>query len=416
MASPTQGNANLSAEGGPNEGSLKQKPIHLPSKEDKDHMAFRSLEDLLARIPLCRSINDITATSDQRFTNVWDEKIVGDDRYIILPKNIEDLCKTEYLYALYVQSLYRLNYKFLTSDKEYTCRLPNDSQRNIFLKAFGLILTTGQLPKIPSNAGTVRKGISSSLQIYAEGQEGIDKSLYKIKGVASITEHVLGTAWGQTFKIEKKILDHIIHAIRVLPLQEAGLHPFLKSIEVIKEEKGLNLNLKSELITNNEQGLIKAYLNLDKIEEDYPLDLKDKDGKFKNEKAIKDEISERQKSIRKPKSIIKKIVSSRLSACYAPLSSLKKKEQDSAKKLPILKLKERLEGTTDFSEFNPTRWFELFDLPSIPGSWALNASPADLEARCLNMYDSLVATGVPKTVVTSVLDEFYEFISKLRGV
>jgi hypothetical protein len=368
-----------------------------------------SLDKLIASFPAVTSLEQLQVMVSQELKNPWDMS-TGKDKVIILPSNYQQLYKDNYLIALFLNIIHNEGYKYQVCNVEYITRLKLTTQNTIFLKSFGLFPLTGKIPSIPNQKGYIWKGISSSLRLWLIAKKKVDISLFKVKDAVHPAVQIFGDIWGASYPMEKKMLDHIIHYIRLIK-ESNGISDYLIPIDQIAANKGLHLDYTSDVVREVEKSYIKNSLQLLKIEPRW-------DGsKFKISNnldgifALEEEILNRQKLIKEPKDIIKGIISDRVISVFAPY---KDKNRDKARKTPIKDLITNLKGTEYYRSFNPVRWFQILGLSPLPSVYKKDINEEFLEEQLKLFCNSIEEKGGNNTLISSVYQEYKVFLRDLQ--
>jgi len=284
------------------------------------------------------------------------------DLIISVPKNIDALCETHYLFKLALLVYQKEGYNMTTTDVDYTTRLKPDGNVDLFLKGYGIAVTSDKLPEIPARKGIVRTGILTAWDVNLTHEKEFDHSLTKLKKCQSAAIHLFGDVWGRNYPTEKRLLDKITSYIRTLKT-ESDLSAISQAPEKIVKDKGLNLKLKSDLLTPAESDYLAAHCRKKNISTEVDSS-KLVSKNMKEHIALKKFISDRQNAIKEIKNMIRDINSKRVVACYAPYKTGPSKKK--AKATPIRELKECIKNTIHYDNFNSTEILRLDNLVPMP--------------------------------------------------
>jgi hypothetical protein len=307
------------------------------------------LDTLIDLNTFTTSVASLQGQVSQTLKEPWDTAVVNNVKCILLPKNISKIIEDNYLVNLYLYVLRQNGYEATIGTKDWSPKRKMDEKTEQFLRAFGIIILTDEIPDLPNNHGLVWKGIASSLKIYINGLEKVDSSLFKVMNATHPAIQVFGDVWGKGYPYEKRMLDVCINFIRNKKLT-GDMTKLLLPKNNIAHEKGLNIAWSADLITPIEESLIQEILNIKRIPKLFDLDTsiaKSPAGCL----LLSENIRNRQKMIKEVKDIIRTATSNRITAIYAPY---KGKNRDKARKKPIKELLSDLEGTTEIKTFNPT--------------------------------------------------------------
>jgi hypothetical protein len=291
-------------------------------------------------------------------------KLPSGENRVAIPTNIDELCSSSYLYPIYLHILKREGYKAIMIDKAYQSKLKLDVKKENYLKCLSIPVATDkdQFPPLPSKKGLLRKGLLAAFNIAIEGRK-IDKTLFKIKNITHPFIYLLGDMYGKAYQVEKTMLDKIIFTLRSMDdTQFRDVSSYVMPIGVIAKEKGLNVDLKSDLFDPSEKEYLKLCLQETKGERSLiPQPLKS----LADISAFQDQIRNCQKTLAPFKKIINELVSRRLTVVFSPYRN--DREKAKAKKTPVKELIQRVGGTKEFCiAFNPTLLFQLKNRPSLP--------------------------------------------------
>jgi hypothetical protein len=338
------------------------------SSTDRGTSNSQILKDLLSHSVFTTSVASLQAVVSQQLKKSWDTGLVNGVQTVLLPKNIDDLAGKSYLVNLYLYCLYQLGYEAERGNDEWFPKQKEDQRNEQFLRAFGIIVVTDDLPELPSNHGLVWKGICSSLNIWLNGQHNVDKSLFKTRRAVHPCEQIFGDIWGKNYPVQKKMLDTVIHYIRTKKTFNGDISELLLPQETIISEKGLNIEWSSDLVSPIEETLIQECLDMENVPRKSNVN-------FSNIKSITDvvnltkDILVRNKSTKKFKDTIRSITSVRMTSVFSPY---KGKSRDKARKKPIRELIDDIKGSIEYGAFNPSVWVKLIHVApissTIPGS------------------------------------------------
>lgn len=371
--------------------------------------SLTDLAGLIKAYPPITSIKSLEAIVSAELKNPFDMSSRGDHKIIILPKNYQELYKTNYLFTLFLNMIYNEKFEIQTCDKEYNTRLKLTPQNEVFLKSFGICALTGEIPAIPTQKGMIWKGIASSVRLFLVEQKALDISLFKVKDAVHPATQLFGDIWGQNYPIEKKLLDYIIHSIRI-NCNSNGLKQYLIPPDQIAANKGLHIEFNSDVIPEVEKSYIEAILKTLEIEADFNFNLEKLSNNLDGIRELERVILDRQKSIKHIKETIKSIISDRVTACFSPFEG---KAREKAKKTPIKELQRQLEGSDRFRAFNPTRWFILVKATPLPSFKADFAKNENLQLQMRNFQQVLEQRLISVEVVASLHQEYQVFLTKL---
>jgi hypothetical protein len=374
-----------------------------------DHVSGElSIEQLLAKYPLVTRIEELQVIVSRGLNKPWDIATDGDIKIILLPRNIEELMQKHYLFRLYLAILMKEGYKAHYSEQNYSTRMRQDMNIDIYLKSFGMLPETGCLPDLPKNKGYVWKGIASAIDVYLNGQKNLDRSLMKVSNAPIPSTVVFGDAWGKNYPTEKYMLDRIIHYIRQMTIVQGKLGNVLISKEKIISDKGLNVSIKSDLITDSEKSFIEWWVQKEKMQLEFELDIPDMDG-VELIYHVQSLIRERQKSVKRIKDLLKTVSSRRVTACFSPYKGARRKQ---VQKVPIKDLKDEIKGTKEWEAFNPTVWVQLYGLSPISSYAPQNEAQDEKLTKAQDaLFSALVAAGCNESTVMGLLTEHNKYLS-----
>lgn len=351
----------------------------------------------------------IQGAVSQGLTKPWDIDSVN--KMIVLPSNIDQLVQQNYLVRLFVLALASQEYQIYIGTLEWVSRLNLTAENNYFLQAFGLTITNRDYSlKVPTNKGIVWKGVASGLKTILQSISGLDLSLFKIAKAPGIVEYLLGDTW-TNYPVEKKMLDHMIHYTRTLPGFPCKIADILLPPERIISDKGLDFSVKGDLVSTIEGSFLKevARIYYGVQTENITLDTHSIET-LSDLTMLQNGITNRQKTISKPKTLLKETISKRVASCFEPYKGAARKK---ATKRPIVTLAAELKGTDDYSSFNPTVWLAL-----IQGQSALpNKGFPDsemLEYHISNVIFQL-KDQMGETIISSLTSEYRQYLRDLKG-
>jgi hypothetical protein len=380
--------------------------IIIPAEKSDSLM---DLDGLIKAYPPVTSVKNLEVMVANELKNPFDMSSREDNKLVILPKNYQELYKSNYLFTLFLNIIHDQKYTIQTCDKEYNTRLKLTPQNDVFLKSFGICALTREIPVIPSQKGMIWKGIASAVRLYLVAQPKLDISLFKVKEAVHPATQLFGDIWGQSYPIEKKLLDYIIHSIRV-NTKPSGLLQYLIPLDQLSANKGLHVEFDSDVITEVEKSYIIAILRTLEINPIHRIELLKLSNDLNGIQSLEEEILERQKSIKYIKDIIKSIISDRVTACFSPYEG---KARDKARKIPIKELQRNLEGNDKFRAFNPSRWFSVMKITPLPSFKTDLSKNENLLLQIKNFQGSLSHAGIPDDVVASIYQEYQIFLTKL---
>jgi hypothetical protein len=369
------------------------------------------LQNLLSTITFSTSVASLQGLVSQKLLNVWDTAVVNGINTILLPKNINEVIKDNYLVKLYILCLEHMGYDAeVSADKEWSPKLKLDARTDQFLRAFGLVIVNDTIPELPSNHGLVWKGIASSLNIWLGGQEKVDRSLFKVQNAIHPAIQVFGDIWGKGYTYEKRMLDVCINFIRKKKLT-GDLSKLLVPLNTIAHDKGLNLAWSADLISPIEDSLIRELLDIKKVSKEIILDTSTTKT-IEDIKNLSEFIRNRQKSIKDIKDIIKSATSNRITAAYSPYQG---KSRDKARKKPIKELISDLEGSIDYKAFNPSVFVKIIGVapftivyPSTEEEW--NKFDRNKEV----FIESLVRSGLQESTANQLAQRVEQVVRLTR--
>jgi hypothetical protein len=237
-------------------------------------------------------------------------------------------------------------------------------KEEVFLKSFGVMcLHLNTLPDYPKAKSNISKGTCSAVKLWIEGKKDWDTSIFKCCKSIHPAVELFGDIWGKDYPIEKTILDRLINHLRKQSFITTKIRDWIKADSVLSQEKGLDIDLKSDLLTETETSFLKGVADEGKLNNKFSIPTGDSG--VVDPIAINKLIKERQKSLRELKSCIKVITSERLTAVFSLAKS--KKEKDEAKKTKISVLVEKAKENEELIQhFNPTMVFLSLGLPRLP--------------------------------------------------
>jgi len=334
------------------------------------------------------------------------------DKVVVLPSNFEELCHQHYLFILYGIVLQQQRYHTIPVEKKITLRHKPDDSMTVYLKAFGIIVSTGQIPELPKSKGQVWKGVASAVLLWLQGQPKLDVSLTKISQAPHPAKVLFDDIWGANYPVEKKILDHIIHYIRSLKIgDESNLRSFVLPEEQLISDKGLNLDLESELILGPEKLLITNYLSRNGSAPTYKL-VHPETLNLPGLVDLQVTIAQRQKALKSCKDAVKTTVSNRITSCYNPYKGNKRNQ---ARKLPIGQLITAIKGTADYHAFNPTVLFPLVGVASLPFEKPPGFSSDQMVALSEKVLHQLTGVHVPEDIAASLSAGYLQYLSEYNS-
>jgi hypothetical protein len=253
--------------------------------------------------------------------------------------------------------------------------------------------------------------MASAFECWRTGQKEYDADLFKTKGAPMPSYFIFGDVWGKNYPVEKRLLDHIIHYIRTLS-PGGTIGSCMVSKEKIVVDKGLNFRYDSELISAEEKAIVDAYLFKKGINKEYVLEISDSMTAGESLKLAK-KIRARQNEIRRIKSTLKKITSSRIEACFAPYKGAQRRKMA---KVPVKDLVLRIKHSDFYRAFNPTLCFELFENIA-PLSWSSRIGP-DEENTLLGAKTAsgqgLLNWGIASALIDSIFSRYDEYLRDMR--
>jgi hypothetical protein len=362
-----------------------------------------TLTSLLSGVPCIGSIDLLQGEVGGQLKMPFDTDVM--EKQVLLPYNIDELVRNNYLVRLYTHVLNEQGYKCTVGTSSWNTRLPKSEVTETYLKAFGILIVFKSIPVLPKNKGVLWKGIATSIRYLIEGRNGVDLSLFKVKDSTNLTQTVLGES-GKNYPVEKKMLDHLVHYVRseFVLNPEYNLKDIILPAEQIIHDKGLSLKLDSELVTPVEHGFIrKAMISKHKVDPvvDYKVDF-GKTVTFENVRAFQKEFEARQKVLRDLKGLYKMETSRRVQACFAPYKGVQRKK---AQKIPIRTLKEEVKGTSEWAHFNPTGWLPLIGETPLTTSLVQSTSEEKLE----HQFEQLAFKHEKKDYYSDLLSLISEF-------
>jgi hypothetical protein len=375
-----------------------------------------SVYDLLGQYPLVRSTIELQAFLEKGLTRPFDRGNVNGVDSIIIPNNMEELVRTNYLFRLYLQLLNKEKVTPIRSDINYVTRLKLNSNEEYYLKAFGIPIVTGEFPDLPSNHGMVWKGIMSSIRTYMGQRKNVDNTLLKGKELPHPALIIFGDVWGKSYPVEKRMLDNIVHYLRSNEFTFKNVEQYMIGYDQIELNKGLKIEYGSEVLSDSERAIIDLYLGKNNIDLRF-MQKVNVDGNVALHMCVSNfskEILDRQKTIKKVKDVVKSIVAKRVSACYAPYAG---RQREKMRKTPIRELANQIKGTEYYKAFNPTGIANLVDKTQLPAFIPQTDNEKALFNTNLQSWTAeLKATIVGDTLATSLVQEYILFLDNLKVI
>jgi hypothetical protein len=370
--------------------------------------SLTDLNNLVRAFPPVTSVKNLEVMVKQELKNPWDMSTKEDNRLVILPRNYQELYKSNYLFTLFLSIINDQKFEIQVCDKDYNTRLKLTTQNEIFLKSFGIMALTGQIPEVPTQKGMIWKGIASAVRLYLVSLPKLDISLFKVKDAVHPCTQLFGDVWGTSYPTEKKLLDYVIHSIRAYS-NSKGVLQYLIPLDQLTANKGLHVEFDSDVISEVEKSYIKAILKSLAIDPVYRISIADLSSDTHGVDTLESLILTRQKSIKYIKDIIKGIISDRVTPSFSPFEG---KAREKAKKTPIKELQRNLEGTERFRAFNPSRWFSILNLTPLPALKVVLAENANLQLQ-LKTFQQALDGRVDVDVVSSIYQEYQIFLTKI---
>jgi len=371
------------------------------------------LSKLLQEFPVVRSTAAIQIQASKDLKKPFETIEESGGKFVALPSNIKELLKEDYLINLYLQVLEKSKYELIMLETTFTSKFKLTSTQLTWLKAFGILPVTGTLPELPKTKGVVYRGIISSISCYADSLREFDSSLFIFRNADKPALEVFGDVWGKNYPEHKRMLDFLIHHIRMFDKDHFNLYPLLLPKETIAQEKGLNLDISSQVLSENEIDFIKSYLKSKNITVTVDMSVFDKSKVAIEASAIFRLISERQKSIRPIKDFIKRVTSERVKACYDQFSD-KQRKSKKVRETPIRDLAEQLKGSIGYAPFNPTMVVSLTnDLVPLPSRPPKEDEMESYDAQVNDFGVSLERKGVKKQLILNLIEEYKQYSANL---
>jgi hypothetical protein len=372
---------------------------------------------LLKSYPVVTNTLQLQAILESGLKKPFDRGIVQGKDTILIPDNIEVLVRDNYLFRLYLDMLRLEKVNIVKTELIHTTRMKLDSQGETFLKAFGIGMSTGQFPKLPTNKGPVWKGVMSSVRTYMSFQKNVDNSLLKGKEISHPALIIFGDVWAKAHPTEKRMLDSIIHHYRTHKVTCEDPKNYMIGKDQIDLTKGLKIDYSSEALTETERSVINHYLRIHDISCESELLQDTSSGPvdiFQTMSTLTKAIKARQQAIRSVKDLVKGIISSRVSSCYAPYTG---RQREKVRKTPIKELINQIKGTEHYHTFNPTRVGGLFNLPNIPAFYPVSTEEKQRQLHTEKIWlDSAKKTEMGDSLSSSILQEYQLFLENCKKV
>jgi hypothetical protein len=239
----------------------------------------------------------------------------------------------------------------------------------------------------------------------------MDMSLLKINNAIHPITYILGDVWGKKYPQEKRMLDAMIHALKEKKFTK-GHADYLIPFDQIKSAKGLSIDIKSDLITENERILVENILSLTGVSVEPKSIHLNQLNSLQDIMNLVTYIGNRQKEVKSMKELVKGIVSDRVTSCYAPYTG---KAREKVRKQPIRELREKIKGTDHFRAFNPTRWVSCLGVAPLPHTITNFNDDGRITARDQEFLTALIAKGLPSDVCDLVLVEYKQYLRESFG-
>jgi hypothetical protein len=380
------------------------------SPDEKKQFASDDISSILAKYPLIHSVDELTIQANQELKNLWQVGVVENQKVLVIPNNLSDVIKNNYLINLYVNFCLSQGFTFKILEKSYTSRLLLETSNLFYLKAFGLAITEEQFPKFPQNHNSVWKGLAGAAYIHMTGLHGVQSELFKFSDQAHPNQVIFGDVWGKAYPIEKQMLDRMIHHLKIKKFEGLDYSFWLKQIGQIKKEKGLDIDLTSQVLSDFEKNAVELLFEEkeEKIHWDFDIpSMKTVEEILSFQRMIQD----RQKSVRDYKRILNEIIGSRVSACY---SSYKGKQKEKIKKTPIRDLINPLKGTSSYGSFNPSLIFKIKKITPIQPVHYSNSEQGDNDFTrdVVRFEKNLHDNRVNNSVIISFRQEWVSFLKE----
>jgi hypothetical protein len=365
-----------------------------------------TIKSLLEKYPCVVSIDSLQGIISSNLEKPWDTDSVS--KQIVLPSNYEELVANNYLIRLVLHVLMEQEYTIIVGNSEWNSRLTWSAESNYFMQAVGLVILSEEPVNLPNSKGILWKGIASAMKTWIQGQKGMDLSLSKVATAPGIVQHILGDTW-TNYPKEKKLLDFVVHYIRVMPMPRCNLKSVILPKEKITLNKGLDFSLKSDLVSTVEKEFIELVLDKRyhiKESQDY-LDISRMENRL-TWSALQEGITERQKSIREPKDLFKNVVSDRVKSCFDPYKGNARKK---AAKKPIRSLITEIKGTESFTAFNPSIWFTLIKgCTKLPDKRSTFANE-EMQVNLISQTEYVLIGALGETpIITNILLEYTQYL------
>jgi hypothetical protein len=208
--------------------------------------------------------------------------------------------------------------------------------------------------------------------------------------------------------MEKRLLDFVIFTIRKMSLADSNFLNYLIPVDQLTADKGLGLDLSSELLLQSEKLFVENALSLLNI----PLSINLRYGENVTPQVLlelQQLISQRQKDLKKAKDMIKTCVSNRVVACYAPFKGNKRAQ---ALKVPIGQLAAQIRGTEHSRPFNPTILLPLCGASSFPSSLVAGSGEEQVAELVNQVKQSLLSRGVHQDIAASLSTGYGQYLSE----
>jgi len=288
----------------------------------------------------------------------------------------------------------------------FSCKLKLGASEEIFLKAFILQAFSGKFEELPKDKNPVYQGLSAAQKIILQSKPNLDMTLFKQNHGKMPIAYILGDVYGKEYPIEKKILDKLIHLLRTNEYAFNLQSCFVPWDEIAKE-KGLKVNITSELIKEEERVFLQDLLNEHKVSAESLnfKDIKTYDQCLMFQKSIQSI----QKNLKGIKQCVDTMVSERITACFAPYQGAARAK---AKKIKITVLRDAAMMDKDsFHHFNPSMVLLAVGQPrlmdTIPKSWSSDQCKV-YEQKVNTIFSGL--TGVTQQSAEAVLRCYFTWL------
>jgi Fe-S-cluster formation regulator IscX/YfhJ len=349
-----------------------QVPSNIPSLDEKRDAARKMINDIVDHKTkdFVASYKDARVTQNLEKMKLFEVRMVHNQKYILIPGNLEDLANGNYLFALFTKALQVLEKDYTPLlGSNYKDNMPVTKESELFLNGYGCPLINGKvIPYDPDLKGRFRKGFFCMLKYLTATYKKLDPRIMRFGDSHHAVQELFGEAWATTRLNEKVILDIILTASKSLCTDWLWINGYVLPKEELIKKFGLKTNKHVTKVLNEiEQDAIsadfKGYFNA--IEKFEIPEFKIIDHYINFQKTLVDV----SKDGKRYKSLVKSIVDQRMKILYTG----NKQEKAKKSKIPVKELMAKVRGTRDHvNSFQPN---EALRVPK----FVLAAYPSDDE-------------------------------------